>query len=106
MDALLLKIKEINADNLPMFLTADWNAEENSDIFKDIKSYGFKSARLEAAIGDSYKTYNGFGSGSQTLDHCWFKGFSGVSRFTTVRERYAGIPYISDHYPINIILKF
>ena len=106
MDALLLKIKDINADNLPMFLTADWNAEENSDIFKDIKSYGFKSARLEAAIGDSYKTFNGFGSGSQTLDHCWFKGFSGVSRFTTVRERYAGITYISDHYPINIILKF
>ena len=106
MDALLLKIKEINADNLPMFLTADWNAEENSDIFKNIKSYGFKSARLEAAIGDSYKTFNGFGNGSQTLDHCWFKGFSGVSRFTTVRERYAGITYISDHYPINIILKF
>ena len=106
MDALLLKIKDINTDNLPMFLTADWNAEESSDIFKDIKSYGFKSARLEAVIGDSYRTFNGFGSGSQTLDHCWFKGFTGVSRFTTVRDRYAGITYISDHYPINIILKF
>lgn len=106
MDALLNMIKVINTDNLPMFLTADWNAEESSDIFKDIKSYGFMSARLEAVIGDSYRTFNGFGSGSQTLDHCWFKGFSGVSRFTTVRDRYAGIPYISDHYPINIILKF
>ena len=33
-------------------------------------------------------------------------GFSGVSRFTTVRDKYAGVPYISDHYPINIILNF
>ncbi|MBP5636873.1 MAG: hypothetical protein J6X25_05090 [Bacteroidales bacterium] len=106
MDALLLKIKEINADHLPMFLTADWNTGEESEIFKDIKSYGFKSARLEAVIGDSYRTFNGFGSGPQTLDHCWFMGFSGVSRFTTVRDKYVGITYISDHYPINIILKF
>ena len=106
MDAILTNVKAINTDNLPMFLTADWNAEESSDIFKDIKDYGFMSARLEAVIGDSYRTFNGFGSGSQTLDHCWFKGFSGVSRFTTVRDRYAGITYISDHYPINIILKF
>lgn len=106
MDALLDKIKTINTDKLPMFLTADWNAEENSEIFDNIKNYGFQSARLEAVIGDSYRTFNGFGSGSQTLDHCWFLGFSGVSRFVTVREKYAGVPYISDHYPINIILKF
>lgn len=106
MDALLLKIKEINTEDLPIFLTADWNAEEDSGIFDDIKDYGFKSARLEATVGDSYKTFNGFGSGSQTLDHCWYKGFSRVSRFTTVRDKYAGVPYISDHYPINIILNY
>lgn len=106
METLLLKIKEINTEGLPIFLTADWNAEENSHIFDDIKDYGFKSARLEATVGDSYKTFNGFGSGSQTLDHCWYMGFSGVSRFTTVRDKYAGVPYISDHYPINIILNF
>ena len=106
MDALLLKIKELNTAGLPMFLTADFNTDDDSAIFKDIKSYGFKNARQEAVIGDSYKTYNGFGSNPQRLDHCWYKGFSGVSRFTTVREKYAGIPYISDHYPISIILKF
>ena len=106
MDAILLKIKAINTAGLPMFLTADFNIDEDSGIFGDIKRYGFKSARQEAVIGDSYKTYNGFGSYPQTLDHCWFKGISGVSRFTTVRDKYAGIKYISDHYPINIILKF
>lgn len=106
METLLLKIREINTEGLPIFLTADWNAEEDSNIFSGIKGYGFKSARLQAAVGDSYKTFNGFGSDSQTLDHCWYKNFSGVKSFTTVRDRYAGVPYISDHYPINIILKF
>ena len=30
----------------------------------------------------------------------------GVNRFTTIRDKYAGVPYISDHYPIEIVLKF
>ena len=97
----------INTDNLPVFLTADWNCEENSTIFSGIKGGGFKSARHEAAVGDSYKTFNGFGKyGGQTLDHCWYKGFEGVKRFTTIRDKYAGVPYISDHYPIEIAFKF
>ena len=106
MDVILPKIQSINTDNLPVFLTADWNCEESSTVFSGIKGFGFKSARLEAVVGDSYKTFNGFGKYSSTLDHCWFKGFDGVKRFTTVREKYAGVPYISDHYPIEIVLKF
>ena len=107
MDALRAKIRTINTDNLPIVLTADWNVEENSVIFTGIKGDGFKSARQNALIGDSYKTFNGFGQyGGQTLDHAWFKYFSGVSRFTTVRDKYAGVTYISDHYPISIILTF
>ncbi|MCR5017872.1 MAG: hypothetical protein K6A64_03665 [Bacteroidales bacterium] len=107
METILAKVKAINADNLPVFLTADWNAEEDSSIFKELRKT-FKSAREEAVIGDAYRTYNGFGKAGngQTLDHCWYKGFSSVTRFTTVRDKYAGITYISDHYPISITLKF
>lgn len=102
------KIQSINTANLPIFLTADWNCEENSTVFSGIRGAGFKSARQEAAVGDSHKTFNGFGryGNGQTLDHCWFKGFGGVNRFTTIRDKYAGVPYISDHYPIEIVLKF
>lgn len=108
MDVIISKISAINTDNLPIFLTADWNCEENSTVFSGIKGLGFKSARLEAAVGDSYRTFNGFGKygNGQTLDHCWFKGFEGVNRFTTLRDKYAGVTYISDHYPIEIVLKF
>lgn len=108
MDVVFSKIQSINTDNLPIFLTADWNCEENSTIFSGIRGDGFKSARQEAAVGDSYRTFNGFGKygNGQTLDHCWFKGFNGVNRFTTLRDKYAGVTYISDHYPIEIVLKF
>ena len=108
MDVIISKLSAINTDNLPIFLTADWNCEENSTVFSGIKGLGFKSARLEAAVGDSYRTFNGFGKygNGQTLDHCWFKGFEGVNRFTTLRDKYAGVTYISDHYPIEIVLKF
>lgn len=106
MDALRAKIRAINTDNLPIVLTADWNVEENSEIFGGIKGDGFKSARQNALVGDSYKTFNGYGQYPQTLDHAWYKGFSGINRFTTVRDKYAGVTYISDHYPISILLKF
>lgn len=107
MDVILNKMRTINTENLPIFLTADFNCDEDSNIFGGIKGDGFLSARLEAVVGDSYKTFNGFGyNGSSRLDHCFFKDFSAVTRFTTIRNAYAGIEYISDHYPVSIILKF
>lgn len=107
-DVILSKVKEINSENLPIVLTGDWNTEEDDAIFQGIKSYGFRSARLDAVVGDSYKTcnnYGDYGSGT-TLDHCWYKGFSGVPKFTTIRDKWVGITYISDHYPVSITIKF
>lgn len=107
MDAILSKIKELNKDNIPVYLSGDLNTDESSSAFTPLMNYGFKSARIEALVGDSYKTFNDFGQSSGSiLDHCFFKGFYSVQKFTTVRDTYAGVKYISDHYPINIILKF
>lgn len=107
MDAILTKIKLINSGNLPVYLSGDLNTDESSSAFTPLKNYGFKSARLEALVGDSYKTFNDFGDSSGSiLDHCFFKDFYSVPKFTTVRDTFAGVKYISDHYPISIILKF
>lgn len=107
MDAILSKIRQYNTDALPIFLTGDLNTDETSTAFDDLKRYGFKSARLDAVIGDSYRTFNAYGdyTGS-VLDHCFYKDFYSVPKFSTIRDKWAGITYISDHYPISITLKF
>lgn len=107
MAVILDRIKMYNTDGLPMFLTGDFNCEESSSVHDDIKKYGFKSARIDALIGDSYKTYNAYGDNSgSAIDHCFYKDFYSVPSFVTVRDKYAGLTYISDHYPISITLKF
>lgn len=106
MEVILAKIDEINAEKLPAYLTADFNTGEGDEIFKPLLNYGYKSARKEALTGDSYATYTAWGSVAQTIDHCFFYNFNAASKFTTIRKSWAGFTYISDHYPISIILKF
>ena len=106
MDIILGKIKEIVTEEAPMVLLGDFNCDEDDAIYNGIKNYGFQSCRTKALVGDSHKTHNGFGGYAQTLDHAFYKGFAGVNKFATDRYKYAGITYISDHYPIWASLKF
>ena len=106
MDIILGKIKEIVTEEAPMVLLGDFNCDEDDAIYNGIKNYGFQSCRTKALVGDSHKTHNGFGGYAQTLDHAFYKGFAGVNKFVTDRYKYAGITYISDHYPIWATLKF
>ena len=106
MDIILGKIKEIVTEEAPMVLLGDFNCDEDDAIYNGIKNYGFQSCRTKALVGDSHKTHNGFGGYAQTLDHAFYKGFAGVNKFATDRYKYAGITYISDHYPIWATLKF
>lgn len=106
-DAILGKIKQYNTEGLPIYLTGDLNTDESSTAFNSLWSYGFKNARVDAIVGDSYKTYNGYGDYNGAIyDHCFYKGFYSVQKFNTIRDKFAGVPYISDHYPISITLKF
>lgn len=107
MSVILDRIKMYNKDGLPMFLTGDFNCEESSAVHDGIKSYGFKSARIDAITGDSFKTYNAYGDNSgSAIDHCFYKDFYSVPSFVTVRDKFADLTYISDHYPVCITLKF
>lgn len=106
MDVILEKLGEIVTEELPVVLLGDFNCDETDGIFTGIKRWGLESCRQKAAIGDSHKTHNAFGGYAQTLDHAWSRGFASVNNFTTVRDKYAGITYISDHYPISVTFKF
>ena len=68
--------------------------------YKD-KNY---SARKLAPVTDTMPTFNGYGKCEPSLiDHVFVRGFK-VKEFHTLNGDY-GVPYISDHYPIKIIVE-
>ena len=105
----ILKYIRDNLDtSLPIVLNADWNDTEDSSIFDEMYAEGFQNARWTAITGDSYGTFNGFTDPNKTtkIDHIFYRGFSGCSKFVTVRQKWDGYLFISDHYPVYAILQF
>ena len=96
-------------NRLPVVLSADWNDTEDSSIFTEMyETEKFKNARKEARSGDAYGTFNGFSNpnSSTKIDHIFYRDFSSCSKFVTVRQKWEGYQFISDHYPVYAILKF
>lgn len=108
MQVIKSKMPEINPENLPWIMVADWNTAENDVIFDDmVAEYGMKSARATARLSDNSRTYNNYGTTSTSQwDHIFYSGFPAVSKFATVTQKWAGYVYISDHYPVYAILRF
>ena len=116
------KISEMNPNGLPMILTGDFNVLPDNPGLEDINKL-MKSARFNCVEGDSFGSFNGFGSkgrskGAPTLenadldsltpiDYIYYSGFDFCTEFRVVTKTYAGKPYISDHYPIwaNLVDK-
>lgn len=92
------KIEEINKDGFPVFITGDFNTGPEDAIFEGSP---YASARDDAPVTDNEKTYNAWGKPSQAklIDFIFYKGMT-PQTFETVTEGYAGVEYISDHYPI------
>ncbi len=96
--------------NYPVVMTADWNESDDNEMFDQIYNADppYYNARRTAKTGDSYGTFNGFSNpnSSTRIDHVFYKGFSVCTKFITVRQKWEGVQFISDHYPVYAILKF
>ena len=102
------RIAAMNPDGLPMVLTGDFNTTEDDPCLDDL-DLRMKSARREAPVTDTGITYNGFGKEGElarAIDYIYYSGFDSCDNFRVLRDSYDGIPYISDHYPITVTLKF
>ena len=56
--------------------------------------------------GDFNTTYNGYKSNKDSIiDHIYCSKGVKVVEYHTIKERYNGIKYVSDHYPIYAIVK-
>lgn len=94
------KIEEVNSEQLPVFLTADFNSDTDESCFNPLHQV-MKDARATAPVTDQEATYNGYKtSGTRKLDHIFYDNGCVASIFQTLKENY-GAPYISDHYPVR-----
>ncbi|MGM9737789.1 MAG: endonuclease/exonuclease/phosphatase family protein [Candidatus Cryptobacteroides sp.] len=103
LELILARIEMYNTDNLPVFMTADWNMGATSSVF-DIIRDSFELSRTTAPVSDkTLGTFNGWGESSSFLDHIWYSSGKGVIPLTykVVNEQYdPEIEYYSDHWSI------
>ena len=99
------------SEGFPVILGGDMNSTIDDTIFSAFYKVGMKPARELTDSTSHANTYNAFGgcdqSGNGTegkvIDHFFVKGCEVVS-FRTLDGDY-GVPYISDHYPIEMIIR-
>ena len=100
---LLVEIVGKVAGKAPAILGGDFNSPTDSPIFRPLVRF-MKSARDKAPESDNEGTFNGFGTAPDTIviDHISFRGKLRCLQFRTLKGDY-GAPYISDHYPIEMV---
>ena len=91
------KVKELNTENLPVLLSADWNLEEDDSWMKPITEL-YHSARKTAPVSDNSCTFHWWGTQERQIDHIFYLGLE-CFKFHTINQKWDGL-YISDHYPI------
>lgn len=96
---LVEKVKEIVPDNVPVFITGDFNAWISNNLFEPITSR-YLDARRFADYTDNEKSFNLWGKwyANWDVDYIFYQNAKALA-FRTVKEDF-GVPYVSDHYPI------
>jgi len=101
------RIESINPQGYPMVLTGDFNMTPDNKALKDLDSR-MQSARKVAVVTDSHNTFNAWSikPSDKVIDYIYISGFSACPEYQTVTKKYAGRPFVSDHYPIFARLIF
>ncbi|MBP5527451.1 MAG: endonuclease/exonuclease/phosphatase family protein [Bacteroidales bacterium] len=88
----------------PVILGGDMNSTIDDTIFNAFYNVGLKPAREMTDSISNAITYNGYGKeDGKVIDHFFVKDLKVVS-FRTLDGDF-GVPYISDHYPIEVVIK-
>ena len=88
----------------PAIVGGDMNTTIDDTIFHSLYAVGLQDARSLPDSTSHATTYNAFGKEEgKTIDHFFVRDIE-VLRFRTLDGDY-GVPYISDHYPIAIVVR-
>ncbi|MBP5189862.1 MAG: endonuclease [Bacteroidales bacterium] len=96
-------VSSIVPSGAPVIIGGDMNSEINNYDFRPLYDLSMDPARDIAYRTDYRNSYNGFGKGTPAMtDHFLVRNVI-VNRFKTLIKNF-GIDYISDHYPIMMII--
>lgn len=99
------KTGEMNPD-IPLIITGDFNVQPGDECLQDIDA-SMQSARAVAAKTTDKASCNHYEEVStEIIDYIYFKGFEKALDFDVLDKSYAGVPYISDHYPVVATLVY
>ena len=88
----------------PAIVGGDMNTTIDDTIFRSLYAVGLQDARTLTDSTSHAITYNAFGQNDgAVIDHFFVRDIK-VLRFRTLNGDY-GVPYISDHYPIEILFR-
>lgn len=91
------------SDNVPVIVGGDMNSTIEDKIFQSFYDVNLKPARELTKRTSHVDTYNAYGKEQSALiDHFFVRNVK-VKQFRTLDGNY-GVPYISDHYPIEIVI--
>ena len=103
---IVAKIKALVPENVPVFLSGDFNTRTDLPIYEPLKAIMTDSREL-ATETDHRGTYTGFRvrENPVVVDHIFVRGAE-VDKFQVLCDKNYGAPYISDHYPVAAEIRF
>ncbi len=88
----------------PILIGGDMNTSDRDTIFEAFQAAHLENCRTLAPVTDTADTYNAFGKEpSKRIDHFFHRGLT-LRSFRTLTANY-GVPYLSDHYPIELVFS-
>ena len=106
MKTIVAKIKELVPENVPVFLSGDFNTRTDQPLYEPLKAIMTDSREL-ATETDHRGTYTGFRvrENPVVVDHIFVRGAE-VDKFQVLCDKNYGAPYISDHWPVMTTARF
>lgn len=106
MKTIVKRIGELVPENIPVFLSGDFNTRTDNPIYEPLKAIMTDSREL-ATETDHRGTYTGWRvrENPVVVDHIFVRGAE-VDRFQVLCDKNYGAPYISDHYPVLTVARF